>query len=443
MPAVSQAPFPGKGANVYADELTREQKHTYMRYAIIATCFGSVIQIALSESSLFLLYASSIGAGKFLSLVTSSFIHLMNFFLLMPMAYLMEKYGIKRIMIPCYLIGMTAMLAASAAGFFRPHGLVLFTAGVSIYAVSITVHSAGWFSLLRFIVPAERRGAFFGRIRFAWQWIIVFFFLLTALFVGRDAPVVRLQAVIAAGTLLIIGRAVFVSRIPERRLRRRVAPFRVMLFSALKNKKLAGYSFCMFTMNFLITSAVPLGFAYLKYEIMVTDQMMVLFSMFSNTSMIIGFYAAGKIIDRLPLRTLLKPVQFGFFTVFAVFFTLSMSGYDLTALAVVLICASAALYAFSTVIVSAKMMGLVKENNVNISMAFAVGVSSGGLGLSRFFSSVVVDRYPEGLEMFGTAVSAFQGLFLLFAFGLLLFTAVPYFAEGMRTRKKTVLKQVP
>ncbi len=416
------------------ESLTLEEKRRYMSHAIIATSFGSVMQIALSESSLFLLYASSLGAGKFLSLVTTSFIHVMNLFLLIPVAYAMERYGIRKILIPCYVIGMLAMIAASAAGFLNQWALAVFSAGITVYAVSITVHSAGWFPILRFIVPEDGRGAFFGRIRYIWQGIVTVFLLLSAIFVGRDASVLRLQLIIAVGALLIIGRVVFVSKIPERALRRRIAPFRVMFFSTLKNRKLVRYSIYMFAMKFFIASSVPLGFAFLKYEAGATDQMMVLFSAFSNTAMIIGFIIAARTIDSLPVGRLLVPVRYGFLLVSAMFVIFSSARSGTIVSAVILISLAAGLYAFLTVILSAKMMGLVKENNVNISIAFCVGITSGGVGLSRFFSSVMIDRLPGVISLWGLNATVYQALFAFYGLGLLVLSAAHGVISARRMR---------
>ena len=63
---------------MFAEHITYQDKKKYMSFAIYSACFGAVIQRSLSESSVFIVYASALGAGKFLSLVTTALIPLMT-----------------------------------------------------------------------------------------------------------------------------------------------------------------------------------------------------------------------------------------------------------------------------------------------------------------------------------------------------------------------------
>jgi len=391
-----------------------------MNYAILSSCFGVVIQRALSESSLFLLYAVSMGAGKFISLVTTSVIPLMTLFTLIPFAYIMEKTGLKRFLLPSYGIGMVGMLAAAAAGFFPGGSLYLFSGGIIIYAVSISSHSAGWFSLQHFIVPDHERGAYFGRLRYTWQLVVIAYLLLSALLVHEDADVFRLQMIITAGALLILGRMFFTSRIPERRPRVKVPPLRVMLYSVLSNKRLLHYSVLVLLINFLTASTVPLGFAFLKFEQAAADNLLVLFSVFTNIATVSGFVIASKVIDRRSIRSLFFLVQVIFFSVNSAFLLFQDQSVFSIVGVVFLICLASSAYAFCSVVISAKMMGLVKANNINLSLAFSFGLASGGTGLSRFISSLMLEFSPAFVPFFGISLSVYHLLFLCFGAGILI-----------------------
>ncbi len=401
---------------MYVESLTYPEKKRYMKFAIISSCFGAVIQVAMSESSLFLLYASNIGAGKFLSLATTAIIPLMKLFFLIPFAYVMEKTGLKNFLLPAYTIGMLGMLTASSAGFFPDAGLYIFSIGVLVFAVSISGHSAGWFPLQRFIIPASERGAHFGKLRYSWQIVVSLFLLMAALVVDEQASVIKMQGIIAFGALLLIGRIYFVSRIPERPPRTHLPPFRVMLYAALTNRKLLQYSFFMFLVNLLISSTVPLGFAYLMFDLSVSDNLMVLFSVYSNIFTIAGFIIASKVIDQRSLQQLFRIIQIIFAGVNCAFLLFYLIPSATIPASVMLICLASASFAFCSVIVSAKMMGLTKENNINISMALCVGLSSGGMGLSRLISSLAIEYLPDTVHLAGTGFPIY--VIILFAFGL-------------------------
>ncbi len=419
---------------MYAESLEYRQKKRYMKFAIISSCFGAVIQVAMNESSLFILYASNIGAGRFLSLATTAMVPLMKLFFLIPFAYFMEKTGLKNFLLPAYTIGMFGMLTAASAGFFPSAGITLFSLGIIIFSICISAHSAGWFPLQRFIIPPNERGAHFGKLRYSWQIVVSLFLLMAALIVDEEASVLRLQLIIMFGTLLILGRIYFVSLIPERPRRKRVPPFTVMLHAALKNKKLLHYSIFMFLVNFFISSTVPLGFAYLKFDLAVPDNLMVLFSVFSNLATIGGFIIASRVIDRYSIGTLFTAVQIIFAGVNCCFMLFHLAPSAATAGTVVLLCAAAASYAFCSVIVSAKMMGLVKENNINISMAVCFGMASGGIGLSRLVSSVLIQFFPQRMMLFTLEFSPY--LLLLSAFGIGII-AMLYFSRTFLIRQHT------
>ena len=67
-----------------------------MGSAILSACFGAIPQILVRESSLLILYATLLGASRFLALTTTSLQYLSVSVLSIPMAHLMERTGKKR-----------------------------------------------------------------------------------------------------------------------------------------------------------------------------------------------------------------------------------------------------------------------------------------------------------------------------------------------------------
>ena len=82
IPFMVEVPF------LLAEKLTYQDKRKYMNFAIISACYGTVIQRVLSESGVFIIYASALGAGKFLTLITTALIPCMILVFLVPFAYL-------------------------------------------------------------------------------------------------------------------------------------------------------------------------------------------------------------------------------------------------------------------------------------------------------------------------------------------------------------------
>jgi len=417
---------------MFAESLTYEEKIKYMRFAIYSSCFGAVIQRTLSESSVFIVYASALGAGKFLSLVTTALIPIMTLILLVPVAYSMEKYGIKKILIPAYWVGFSGLLLASLAGSISSNIQPgLFSIGVFIYAASIGFHSAGWFPLQRFIVPKKERGNYFGRMRYSWQIAVGLFLLLSSLIIWNTASIKRLQIIIVIGALLSIGRILNIAKIPEKTLNATIAPLKTRFMEAVKDSRLMRYSLYGFGLNLLISSTVPLGFGFVKYALNIPQHLTILLSVITNVSAISGYILGSRVIDKNHSGKLFLLVQILFALVnFLFLFCTSDTTFSIV-FATILSSLAGAFFAFSSVVASAKMFGMVKEENINISLAICFGLYNGGKGLSRVFSSFLIGVLPESIKILGGTWTSFHLLFFLFGSLLFIATAVQLIKKNM------------
>ena len=239
-----------------------------------------------------------------------------------------------------------------------------------------------------------------------------------SLLTWKDTSIQRLQLIVFIGSLLSLGRIFYIARIPERPLASHLPAFKARFIAAIRDKQLMRYSMYGFLLNLLICSTVPLGFGFVKYELEVSEHLVILISVFSNVSAVAGYYIGSKIIDRNHAGRLFFLVQILFVTVnmfFLIFVTHSTFALIGSAF---LICVSAALFAFSSVIATAKMFGMVKENNINVSLAVCFGLYNGGKGLSRVLSSFLVSVLPDHFSYYGIEWSSFQAVF--FGNGLLL-----------------------
>jgi len=411
---------------MFAEHITYQDKKKYMSFAIYSACFGAVIQRTLSESSVFIVYASALGAGKFLSLITTALIPLMALIFLVPLAYVMEKQGIKKVLLPVCGGGFIGLLLAVAAGSLPDSNFkaAIFSFGILIYAASIGIHSAGWFPLQRHIVPQGERGNYFGKMRFSWQIAVGLFLLVSSLIIWNDASVIRLQLVILIGALLSLGRIYFISKIPEHPLEKRVSPLKEKFADAIKDKSLMKYSLYGFLLNLLICSTIPLGYGFIKYELGIPQHVNILLSVFVNISAVAGYWIGSRVIDKNHSGKMFIRVQI----IFAVLNLLFLLCYKHSSFSLIfssiLICLAGALFAFSSVVASAKMFGMVKENNINISLAVCFGLYNGGKGISRLISSFMIGVLPDSYSLFGISWNSFHILFLATGIVLIITTGV-------------------
>jgi len=411
---------------MFAEHITYQDKKKYMSFAISSACFGALIQRTLSESSVFIVYASALGAGKFLSLVTTALIPLMTLIFLVPFAYMMEKKGIKKVLLPVYGGGFIGLLIAVAAGSLPDsmYKATIFSCGVLIYAASIGIHGAGWFPLQRHIVPQGERGNYFGRMRFSWQIAVGIFLLGSSIIIWNDASVLRLQLVILIGALFSLGRMYFTAKIPERPLEKSVLPLKEKLSNAIQDKNLMKYSLYGFLLNLLVCSTIPLGYGFIKYELGIPQHITILLSVFVNISAVAGYWIGSRVIDKNHSGKMFIIVQIIFAFINLLFLLCYKHSSFSLIFSSILICLSGALFAFSSVIASAKMFGMVNENNINISLAVCFGLYNGGKGVSRLISSFMIGILPDSILLFGIEWSSFHSLFLATGIILLITTGI-------------------
>ncbi|NQT59377.1 MAG: MFS transporter [Bacteroidetes bacterium] len=418
---------------MFSEHLTYQEKKRYMRFAIYSSCFGAVIQRTLSESSVFIVYASALGAGKFLSLVTTALIPCMTLIFLVPVAYIMEHKGIKRVLIPVYSGGFIGLLFAVTAGSL-PNGKLktfFFYFGILLYSASIGIHAAGWFPLQRHIVPRKERGNYFGKMRYSWQTAVGIFLLGSSLIIWKSATTIKLQLIILIGALLSLGRLYYTTKIPERPLEKHIPPLKIKFLAAVHDKNLIKYSLYGFLLNLLICSTVPMGFGFVKYELGLPQHLTILLSVFVNISAITGYLVGSRLIDKNHSGKLFLVVQIIFALInFLFLFCYQQSSFSLV-FSTILTCLAGALFAFSSVVASAKMFGMVKESNINISLAVCFGLYNGGKGISRLISSFMVGILPESFSLFGITWSSFHLLFTATGIVLVITTGIMVIRKSM------------
>ena len=349
-----------------------------MRAAIISSCIGAISQTILRDSSIVILYANSLGASQFLSLLTTALPILCTALLLIPIAHIMEYTGKKRLMMPSLYIGMVGFFMMSAAGFFPENAKWILIFGLTIYSITLAVFIAGWFPLLRGIIPESERGKFFGRLRVSWQSVLTIFLLFSSFFIAQNASLITLQIIIGISAFLIIGRAVFVYQIPEVEPQKEVPSFIKSLKEVFKTKKLISFSIYLFFLYFFSYSSVPGAFLFAKLELNAPDNFIVRLAFFANTGSILGYYLGGKVYGKYKIKNILFMVNFLFILLNLLFLFVGtynlFNAFFLTGLVVVY----SSVVALLTVVATSRIFTL--ANPLVINMSLEVGVGFDNLG---------------------------------------------------------------
>lgn len=407
-----------------------------MRAAIISSCLGALSQTILRDSSIVILYANSLGASQFLSLLTTALPVLCTALLLIPVAHIMEYTGKKRIMIPSMYIGMVGFIMMAAAGFFPENAKWILTFGLTIYSVTLAVFIAGWFPLLRGIIPEFERGQFFGRLRVSWQSVLTIFLFFSSFFIARDANLITLQIIIGISAFLIIGRAVFVYQIPEAESKKQVPSFIKSLKKVFKTKPLISFSLYLFFLYFFSYSSVPGAFLYAKLELNAPDNYIVRLALFANLGSILGYYLGGKVCGKYKTKNILFLINLLFILLNLLF--LFVGSYNLinAVFLSVLVIIYSSVVALLTVLATSKIFALANPLAINMSLAVGISFDNLGKGLSRIISGLFLDSglFPEGVQFLGINMTPYQFLYLGYA--IFLFAGIlvinPYLKKSIK-----------
>lgn len=411
-----------------------------MNFAIFSSWFGAISQIMIRDSSIVILYAKQLGGSNFLSLLTTALYLFSSAILIIPAAHIMERTGKKRLVLPAITLGMMGVLIAATAGFFPEHlarGVLLL--GLIIYSLTIAVYIAGWFPLLRGVVPVKERGKFFGRLRVSWQTVLTVFLLISTFAVGKDASLHTLQTIIGISGVLIIGRIFFITKIPEvpKKKPEHLLSFKNSLWDILKNRSLVRFAVYLFFLYFFANATVPVGFLFAKTELRAPDNYVVLLSVLMNVGSILGYFLGGLLFGRFNTKRfmLFAHVCFALLN----FLLLGVSKFSLVSAISLggIITLYGGIVAFSTIGASSEMLALASPKTINMSIAFCYAFDAAGKGLSRIISGLLLDSpfLPDSWDFFGVNLGPHHLLF--FTFGVLLiigFVFTAFVPPGMVRR---------
>lgn len=393
-------------------EQLRQQQRAE-RLSIASSCCGVTGEVTLTDSAVILLYASALGAGDMLALVTTSVLPLFNGLLIIPAAWFVSRIGRVRLILWSCACAAVAYFLAASAPFFGSFAIGVLIAMILAFALSLPGFIAGWFPLLDLFLPEARRMAFLGRMRFLHQLSAIGFLFLVSLIIGRTPSVRLLQGVLFAGAVIFTGRLFFIARMPHFEPVRRDVSWREGLRAAAGNRPLTRFSVYLFVLNLLIYGTIPVATLYLKNGLGVADNIIVFISGAALAGMLFGYLVANRLKRSIPTRRLFLWLHLMTLPVnLTLFFIRSGTPAELVLFTAMLMLSGFAVAA-SSVVCSAEMMALATPGNKTMAMAWSGAFFYCGCGSSRLFSSFFLGRAP--LHLGAWTVTPYQGLFLLYA----------------------------
>jgi len=395
-----------------------------MRYAILSACWGAIPQVMVRDSSVIIIFASLIGASEMTAVMSTSLQDLAICLLMLPLAALSDRIGVKRQINTAILIGMSVLLVAAAAPWAgRLAGTVMMLA-LCVFSLVLAAYTSAWFPLLERVVPPGERGLFFGRLRFCWQLVAALFVFGSAWFVGRYASVPRLQLVITMAAVAGLGRVWYISRIPLTPLPttgKAGVPLLSSILEALGNRQLTGFGVYLFFLYAAANGTIPVVFIFARNYLKLADNLIVMLSALSMGGLITGFLVGGRFVHRYGCKGVFTGAHIGFALLnFLLLAVREGGGVTVAALMLILACYGF-LVACASIAISSELLALAQPMNKAVSIALGYSLYSGGLAMSRMAASLVLGSgilAPEW-SLGGIVFTRYHSLFLIFGVGVI------------------------
>lgn len=365
-----------------------------MRVTIIGQCFGCLATLALTNGIL-LVYLTRLGVASSRIMMYLSLPWLGNAILVLPSAYLADRYGKKR-------IGLAGM-GVQIAGYVLLTVLSLFPVswGEAVAAVAIVLFGAGsamvgssWYALLSPVVPEHLRGSFFGRLRFSWQLCgIIFGGLCASSLSSSETPISVYQVLVGLLALGLVIRVFFYVQVPELdRIGQVSGGFADALRISIRREGFMSFCSYVFLLS-LFTAGCPIVFGLIEKDVVrMGDDLVVFMGTLLMIGSVIGYLVGGKAIDRFGTKPVFLICHFLYGGVTLAFIVRGLSGSAVNAYIGTLSFLFGFVSAGSSVAISTELLGLMPDENKALFSSVCTALQHCGIGLAGIIPGWAIEH---------------------------------------------------
>lgn len=410
--------------------LNPKEKKAAMRNTILTQCL-EIVALGTTVNGTLLLYLTAIGTNAVRTMVYLAIPSLTNAILLLPFAYLADRFGKKKLGQIGIIIGIFGWGMMGLGAYSENSSESIIVTGIVLASLSIAMFGAGWFPLLSPIVPADIRGRFFGRLRLSVSIVSLTFSALFAWVLAiRSDDVMVYQGIYAVATIAFIARWFTYRRIPELEppvARIGNASFQEIIISVFQAKNFAAFCSYMFLLSLFTAGAATL-FAMVEKRVLVfSDTRIILLSNATLIGSMVGMFIGGRITDRHGTRTvfagchiILAQTMVAF--LLRVYIPYSFVPFYLGLLHFVL---GGALGAVG-IAMTTELLGILPQKHKSVASSMFVIFQTSGVALSSilpaWFLKIGILKNRWGLGQ-GQQLSSFDGILLCFSLMTLILIA--------------------
>lgn len=186
--------------------------------------------------------------------------------------------------------------------------------GVLVTAIFVNMGAATfWFPLLADVIPKERRGRFFGRLRATWTTLLYLTIVLLGLYLGPDPDLPRFQRVILLGVCLVLIRNLIVAFVPTPKQRQSDAAdyrdWRRYIKEIVAHRLLRNF-FCYYTLFGAAAGLLAHPLVLYMNDLGVNPRDNILIFGSTTLGMVLVLFIGGSVIDRVGTRGVFRTAHY-------------------------------------------------------------------------------------------------------------------------------------
>jgi len=413
-----------------------------MRSIILTQCLG-IIALGTVMNGTLLLYLTAVGVTAIRTMIYLAIQPMTNALLLLPSAYLADRYGKKRLGQAGLSIGIIGWGMIATGSFAGKWSEALIVIGIILASVCSTLVSAGWFSLLSPIIPSEIRGRFLGRLRLSFNFVSLIMSAVFAWILTIYSGVGVYQGFYAFATLAFIARWFTYRRIPELEPpveKERAVSFGQVLSGVFQVKNLAAFCSYIFLLGLFTAGAGALFAMTEKRVLEFSDTQVILLSNFTLIGSMVGMFFGGMVVDRNGTRFV--------FAVCHVMLALTLVAFLFRVFAPpTLLAPYLGIVHFSLgtsfgaigIAMTTELLGILPKNNKSVAASLFIIFQTSGVALSGMIPASILKMgiLKDSWKIGGHELSSFDAVLLGYGIMTLLLVATLGLVPSMLRKSET------
>jgi MFS family permease len=399
------------------------QRRSAQRRAI-GTQVSGILDQLIYGNGIMLAYLGALGIAGSQALLLLSLPSWINAGAQIPLAHHGDRHGAKRLGTIGVAVIATGLVVIAVAGVLpAAWALAVVALGIAVHATGSAAFNATWFALLERIVPPGERGRFFSRMRLAWKSVSLVVAGLIAWWLALQPPVWALAGLMLAFAGLQAVRWLCYAGIPDR-TERGAGGLMPAVLGLLRTPDLLPFGAYLFLLA-LCTGAVGwiIGLIGLEKAGMGGGGVVAL-GIAGALGALAGIAAGGVLVDRHGCKPVFLACHVGYAAAIVLVLVRGLLPWPEPATLLAGQFLFGGIAAAAGIAVTAESMALAPAGRRALALGLlgAAGAMGGAIAAAASAAALAAGLFHDGWTLGGRAMTAYDGILALCAFGVLVVT---------------------